>query len=77
MNNAQLDPRDAQSALDAINVDRHRLAARFTAETWWAAPAQALAIAALIFLASAAFVAMLIGVVIYDRAYALDLRRVR
>lgn len=51
MDSAHFDPRDAASAqdtLDTVNADRQRLAARFTAETWWAAPGQALAIAALI-----------------------------
>jgi hypothetical protein len=51
MEGSRFDRRDAASArdaLDTIAVDRHRLAARFTAETWWCAPAQALAIAILI-----------------------------
>ena len=44
----QRDAASAREAIDAIAVDRHRLAARFTAETWWVAPAQALAVAAVI-----------------------------
>ncbi|PWC07158.1 hypothetical protein [Mycetocola zhujimingii] len=45
------EPRDAASArevLDTISLDRWRLAARFTAEAWWTAPAQALAVAAVV-----------------------------
>ena len=51
MAGSHFDSRDAASvreALDAIAVDRSRLAVRFTAETWWAAPAQALAVAAVV-----------------------------
>ncbi|MGO4104717.1 hypothetical protein AB4Y63_12245 [Leifsonia sp. YAF41] len=156
MDSAHFGPHDAafaREALDTIAVDRRRLAVRFTAETWWAAPAQALAVAAvvaapaagvagpmsvvaalatialvgiehrfrkrtgistnrpagpaslavlivlctmivaafiislvlatmgerswIIASTSAGFIVMLVGVAIYDRAYARDLRRVR
>ena len=44
----QPDSAFAREALGMIDGDRRRLAARFTAETWWAAPAQALAVAAVV-----------------------------
>lgn len=51
MNSGHFDQPDSAFALEAlgrIDGDRRRLAARFTAETWWAAPAQALAVAAVV-----------------------------
>ena len=48
MDHAKPDAAFARAALDAVAADRGRLADRFTAETWWCAPAQALAVAALI-----------------------------
>lgn len=39
---------DARGALDAVKVDRRRVAERMIRETWWAAPAQGIAAALLV-----------------------------
>lgn len=44
----QHDPASAREALEAISSDRGQIGERMTAETWWGAPAQGLAVALIV-----------------------------